>query len=180
MMQALTQLINFPVEIGVPVRGAAAAEEAAMGNAQRKFHSKGGGSKAEDRDTHKQKESTESGLKKGTSEKKTQKHLSDHEGEVNGYLQSDLKGESPEAEISRSHRAGAQSAGGGSSTSLPPTAAKLKCEGNDLFKSGQFGEAVLKYSEAIEYVLGLGECKTLYLNLGLLFRLFKGTTNDLT
>lgn len=180
-MQALTQLINFPVEIGVPVRGAAAAEEAAMGNAQRKFHSKGGGSKAEDRDTHKQKDSTESGLKKGTSEKKTQKHLSDHEGEVNGYLQSDLKGESPEAEkISRSHRAGAQSAGGGSSTSLPPTAAKLKCEGNDLFKSGQFGEAVLKYSEAIEYVLGLGECKTLYLNLGLLFRLFKGTTNELT
>ncbi|KGL98710.1 Sperm-associated antigen 1, partial [Charadrius vociferus] len=90
-----------------------------------------GGSKAEDRETQKQKESTESGLKKGTSQKKTQKHLSDHEG--------------------------AGSAGGGSSASLPPTAAKLKCEGNELFKSGQFGEAVLKYSEAIEYVMGLGE-----------------------
>ncbi|XP_050748651.1 sperm-associated antigen 1 [Gymnogyps californianus] len=145
-------------KIGVPVRGEAAPEEAAMGNAQRKFHSKGGGSKAEDRETQKQKESTDSGLKKGTSEKKPQKHLFDHEGEVNGYLHSDRKSESPEAEkLSRSHGAGSQSAGGGSSTSLPPTAAKLKSEGNELFKSGQFGEAVLKYSEAIEYVIGLGE-----------------------
>lgn len=180
MMQALTQLINFLVEIGVPVTGEAATEEAEMGNAQRKFHSKGGGGKAEDRETQKQKESAESGLKKGTSEKKTEKHSSDHEAEVNGYLHSDQKSESPEAEISRSHGAGSQSAGGGSSTSLPPTAAKLKSEGNELFKSGQFGEAVLKYSEAIEYVIGLGECDTLYLNLGLLFRLFKGATNELT
>uniref|UniRef100_A0A8C0BIC2 Sperm-associated antigen 1 n=2 Tax=Accipitrinae TaxID=8955 RepID=A0A8C0BIC2_9AVES len=129
-----------------------------MGNAQRKFHSKGGGSKAEDGETQKQKESTESRLKKGTAEKKSQKHLPDREGEVNGYLHSDQKSESPEAEakkVSRSHGAGSQSAGGGCSTSLPPTAAKLKSEGNELFKSGQFGEAVLKYSEAIEYVIGL-------------------------
>uniref|UniRef100_A0A8C8AJQ4 Sperm associated antigen 1 n=1 Tax=Otus sunia TaxID=257818 RepID=A0A8C8AJQ4_9STRI len=118
------------------------------------FHSKGGGSKAEERETQKQKESTESGLKKGTSQKEPQKHLSDHGGEVNGYLHSGQKSESPEAEISRSHVAGSQSAGDGSSTSLPPAAAKLKGEGNELFKSGQFGEAVLKYSEAIEYVTG--------------------------
>ncbi|XP_075599737.1 sperm-associated antigen 1 [Balearica regulorum gibbericeps] len=143
-------------KIGVPVGGEAATEEAEMGNAHRKFHSKGGGSKAEDRDTQKQKESTECGLKKETSEKKSQKHLSDHEGEVNGYLHSDQKSESPEAESSKSHGAESQSGGGGSSTSLPPTAAKLKSEGNELFKSGQFGEAVLKYSEAIEYVIGLG------------------------
>ncbi|KFV60911.1 Sperm-associated antigen 1, partial [Tyto alba] len=93
----------------------------------------------------------------GDKKKKTQKHLSDHEGEVNGYLHSDQRSESPEAELSRSHKAGSQSAAGGSSTSLPPTAAKLKSEGNELFKSGQFGEAVLKYSEAIEYVIGVGE-----------------------
>ncbi|KFP33991.1 Sperm-associated antigen 1, partial [Colius striatus] len=81
-----------------------------------------------------------------------------HEGEVNGYLHRDQKNESPEAEkISGSHAAGFQSAGAGSATSLPPAAAKLKTEGNELFKSGQFGEAVLKYSEAIEYVTGLGE-----------------------
>ncbi|KAM9235591.1 sperm-associated antigen 1 [Leptosomus discolor] len=142
---------------GVPVRQAA-AEEAAMGNAQRKFHSRGAGSRAEDRETQKQKESTESGPKKGTSEKKPQKHLSAHEGEVNGYLHRDQKSESPEAEENSSwHGAGAQAAGGGGSTSLPPTAAKLKSDGNELFKSGQFGEAVLKYSEAIEYVIGLGE-----------------------
>ncbi|XP_069710534.1 sperm-associated antigen 1 [Phaenicophaeus curvirostris] len=140
----------------VPVREEVGTEEAAMGNAQRKFHSKGGGSKAEDRETQKQKESTESRLKKGTSEKKTQKKLSDHEGEVNGYLHSEQKSESPKAEkISGSHGAGSQSAGGGSS--LPPIAAKLKSEGNELFKSGQFGEAVLKYSEAIECVIGVGE-----------------------
>ncbi|XP_054241447.1 sperm-associated antigen 1 [Indicator indicator] len=140
---------------GVPVRAEAAEEEAAMGNAQRKFHSKGGGGKAEDRETQKQKDSPESRLKKGKSEKKSQKHSSDRE-EVNGYLHSDQGSASPESEIFRSHGAGCQSAGGDSS-SLPPAAAKLKSEGNELFKSGQFGEAVLKYSEAIEYVTGLGE-----------------------
>ncbi|KAL2308767.1 hypothetical protein Nmel_001831 [Mimus melanotis] len=139
----------------VPAAAQAAAGEPAMGNAHRKSHGKG---KAQDRDAHKHKDSAESRSKKGASEKKSEKDLSDHEGEVNGFLRSDEKSESSEAEeISKSHREGSQSAGGGSSTSLPPTAAKLKSEGNELFKSGQFGEAVLKYSEAIEYVTGLGE-----------------------
>ncbi|XP_058689002.1 sperm-associated antigen 1 [Poecile atricapillus] len=139
-----------------PAAARAAAGEPAMGNAHRKSHGKGGG-KGHDRDTHKQKESAESRGKKGASEK-SEKHLSDHEGEVNGYLRSHEKSESAEAEeLCKSHRGGSQSAGGGSSTSLPPTAAKLKSEGNELFKSGQFGEAVLKYSEAIECVSGLGE-----------------------
>ncbi|KFV65528.1 Sperm-associated antigen 1, partial [Dryobates pubescens] len=92
----------------------------------------------------------------GKSGKKAQKHSSDREEEVNGYLHSHQESASPESEISGSHGAERQSAGGGSS-SLPPAAAKLKSEGNELFKSGQFGEAVLKYSEAIEYVTGLGE-----------------------
>lgn len=131
-----------------------------MGNAHRKSRGKGG--KAQDKDPHKNKDSAESRLKKGAPEKKSEKHLSDHEGEVNGYLLSDEKSESAEAEISEPHREGSQSAGGGSSTALPPTAAKLKSEGNELFKSGQFGEAVLKYSEAIEYVTSLGKCNTLY------------------
>ncbi|KFP62828.1 Sperm-associated antigen 1, partial [Cariama cristata] len=94
-------------------------------------HERSGGSTAEGGQAQNQKESPESRLKKGASEKKTQKHLSDHEG--------------------------SRSAGGGSSTSLPAAAAKRKSEGNELFKSGRFGEAVLKYSEAIEYVVGLGE-----------------------
>nr|XP_030122357.3 sperm-associated antigen 1 [Taeniopygia guttata]XP_030122358.3 sperm-associated antigen 1 [Taeniopygia guttata]XP_041569926.1 sperm-associated antigen 1 [Taeniopygia guttata]XP_041569927.1 sperm-associated antigen 1 [Taeniopygia guttata] len=139
--------------------GAAAAVRAggqrAMGNAHRKSHGKGG--KARDRDAHKNQDSAESRPKKGEPEKKSEKHLSDHEGEVNGFLRSDEKSESAEAEISEPHREESQSAGGGSSTALPPTAAKLKSEGNELFKSGQFGEAVLKYSEAIEYVTSLGE-----------------------
>ncbi|XP_054023439.1 sperm-associated antigen 1 [Dryobates pubescens] len=143
-------------ESGVPVSAEAAEQAAAMGNAQRKSHSKGGGGKAEDRETQKQKDSTESRVKKGKSGKKAQKHSSDREEEVNGYLHSHQESASPESEISGSHGAERQSAGGGSS-SLPPAAAKLKSEGNELFKSGQFGEAVLKYSEAIEYVTGLGE-----------------------
>ncbi|XP_066034028.1 sperm-associated antigen 1 isoform X2 [Chamaea fasciata] len=134
----------------------AAAGEPAMGNAHRKAHGKGGG-KAHDRDTRKHKDAAESALEKGAAGKKSEKHLSDHEGEVNGYLRSDGKSESAEDEVSQSHREGSQSAGGESSTSLPPTAAKLKTEGNELFKSGQFGEAVLKYSEAIECVTALGE-----------------------
>ncbi|XP_064363735.1 sperm-associated antigen 1 isoform X2 [Dromaius novaehollandiae] len=144
-------------KIGVPVIGEAATEKAEMGNAQKKFPSKGGGIKSEERETQKQKEYTENGVKKGTSEKKAQKHLSDHEDEANGYLNSDQKSESHEVgKISRSHGTGSLSADGGSSL-LPPTAAKLKSEGNELFKSGQFGEAALKYSAAIEYVVGSGE-----------------------
>ncbi|XP_005042403.1 PREDICTED: sperm-associated antigen 1 [Ficedula albicollis] len=136
-----------------PAAARAAAGEPAMGNAHRKSHGKG---KAHDRDAHKHRDCAESGAEKGAPEKKAEKHLSDHEGEVNGYLRSDEKSESAEAEI-KSRGEGSRSAAGDSSTSLPPTAAKLKSEGNELFKSGQFGEAVLKYSEAIEYVTGLGE-----------------------
>ncbi|XP_021242359.1 sperm-associated antigen 1 [Numida meleagris] len=143
-------------KIVLPVRGESALGKAEMGNAQRKFHSKGGGSKLEDREAQKQKESAESGLKKGTAEKKSQK--TDHESEANGYLNSNQTSESPEAgQSSRLHEAGSLSAGAAHSTSLPPAAAKLKSEGNELFKSGQFGEAVPKYSEAIEYVISVGE-----------------------
>ncbi|XP_065607771.1 sperm-associated antigen 1 [Cyrtonyx montezumae] len=143
-------------KIVLPVRSEVAPGKAAMGNAQRKFHSKGGGSKLEDREVLKQKESTESGLKKGTAEKKSQK--TDHEGEANGYLNSSQTSERPESgQSSRSRGAGSLSHGAAHSTSLPPAAAKLKSEGNELFRSGQFGEAVPKYSQAIEYVISVGE-----------------------
>uniref|UniRef100_A0A8C6ZQS1 Sperm associated antigen 1 n=2 Tax=Nothoprocta TaxID=8806 RepID=A0A8C6ZQS1_NOTPE len=138
-----------------------------MGNTQKKFPSKGGGVKAEDRDTQKQKESTESGAKKGTSAKKAQKPSADHEGEVNGYLKPSPKSESPEGEkTSGSHGAGSLAVDGHRAL-LPPAAAKLKSEGNELFKSGQFGEAVLKYSAAIDYVVAEqspGDISILYSN----------------
>ncbi|XP_048796302.1 sperm-associated antigen 1 isoform X2 [Lagopus muta] len=143
-------------KIVLPVRGEAALGKAEMGNLLRKFHSKGGGSKLDGRETEKQKESTESRLKKDAAEKKSQK--TDHEGEANGYLNSNQTSENPEAgQSSRSHGAGSLPAGSAHSTSLPPAAAKLKSEGNELFRSGQFGEAVPKYSEAIEYVISVGE-----------------------
>ncbi|XP_071410182.1 sperm-associated antigen 1 isoform X2 [Pithys albifrons albifrons] len=106
----------------------AAAAQPAMGSALRKLRGRVCG-KATGK---KRKEPTESGLEGGTTEEKSGKEdSSDHEG--------------------------SQLTSGGSSASLPPPAAKLKSEGNELFKSGQFGEAVRKYSEAIEYVTGLGE-----------------------
>ena len=165
--------LELPAGGGGPVRGAAAAGPAAMGSAQRKLHCKGGG------DREAQKGPTESRAKKGTAENKQQKPLSDRE--ANGYLHGGGKSESPEAEQSCGARgAGSRSAGGDGAASLPPAAASLKNEGNELFKSGQFGEAVLRYSEAIECVTGLGECSSVCLNLGLMFRLCKGTTDDLT
>uniref|UniRef100_A0A8C3TDF0 Sperm-associated antigen 1 n=1 Tax=Chelydra serpentina TaxID=8475 RepID=A0A8C3TDF0_CHESE len=126
-----------------------------MGNVQKKFSSKGDGCKSE---TQKHSEYTESRVKKGISEKKTIEHLTDHEGEVNGYLNGEKKNESNDVkkETSSSHGTESSSAGKSISNLLPPTAAKLKSEGNELFKNGQFGEAVLRYSEAIENVLNLG------------------------
>ncbi|CAM5108577.1 unnamed protein product [Natator depressus] len=126
-----------------------------MGNVQKKFSSKGGGCKSE---MQKHSEYTEKRVKKGISEKKTIEHLPDHEGEVNGYLNGKKKNESNDVkkETSSSHGTESSSAGKSISNLLPPTAAKLKSEGNELFKNGQFGEAVLRYSEAIENVINLG------------------------
>uniref|UniRef100_A0A8C0GPN9 Sperm-associated antigen 1 n=1 Tax=Chelonoidis abingdonii TaxID=106734 RepID=A0A8C0GPN9_CHEAB len=126
-----------------------------MGNVQKKFSSKGDGCKSE---TQKQSEYTESRVKKDISEKKTIEHLPDHEGAVNGYLNGKKKNESNDVkkETSSSHGTESSFAGKSISNLLPATAAKLKSEGNEFFKNGQFGEAVLRYSEAIENVINLG------------------------
>ncbi|XP_043363446.1 sperm-associated antigen 1 isoform X3 [Dermochelys coriacea] len=126
-----------------------------MGNVQKKFSNKGDGCKSE---MQKHSEYTENRVKKGISEKKTIEHLPDHEGEVNGYLNGKKKNESNDVkkETSSSHGTESSSAGKSISNLLPPTSAKLKSEGNELFKNGQFGEAVLRYSEAIENVINLG------------------------
>uniref|UniRef100_A0A674I1D8 Sperm associated antigen 1 n=2 Tax=Terrapene triunguis TaxID=2587831 RepID=A0A674I1D8_9SAUR len=135
--------------------GGKIATKSEMGNLQKKFSSKGDGCKSE---TQKQSEYTESRVKKDVSEKKTIEHLPDHEGEVNGYLNGKKKNENNDLkkETSSSHGTESSSTGKSISNLLPPTAAKLKSEGNELFKNGQFGEAVLRYSEAIENVINLG------------------------
>lgn len=137
-----------------------ATEKSEMGNVQKKFTSKGDGSRSDDKETQNQREHTGSGAKKGTSENRTPKHLPDQEAEVNGYLNNDKKksgNSNVKEENPRSCETVSSSSGKSISTLLPPTAAKLKSEGNELFKNGQFGEAVLKYSEAIDNVVNLGK-----------------------
>ncbi|XP_006029329.1 sperm-associated antigen 1 isoform X1 [Alligator sinensis] len=144
---------------GVLVQEEIATEKSEMGNVQKKFTSKGDGSRSDDKETQNQREHTGSGAKKGTSENRTPKHLPDQEAEVNGYLNNDKKksgNSNVKEENLRSCETVSSSSGKSISTLLPPTAAKLKSEGNELFKNGQFGEAVLKYSEAIDNVINLG------------------------
>ncbi|XP_075776391.1 sperm-associated antigen 1 isoform X1 [Pelodiscus sinensis] len=128
------------------------ARKSEMGNLQKKFSVKGDGCKAS------RQKQAESSVKKDISEKKAIEHLPDCEGEVNGYLNNGKKkNESNDVkETSSSCCTESSSAGKSSFNLLPPTAAKLKSEGNELFKNGQFGEAVAKYSEAIENVINLG------------------------
>uniref|UniRef100_A0A7M4E6C6 Sperm associated antigen 1 n=1 Tax=Crocodylus porosus TaxID=8502 RepID=A0A7M4E6C6_CROPO len=144
---------------GVLVQEEIATEKSEMGNVQKKFTSKGDGCRSDDKETQNQREHTESGAKNGRSENRTSKHLPDQEAEVNGYLNNDKKksgNSNIKEENPRSCGTVSSSSGKNISTLLPTTAAKLKSEGNELFKNGQFGDAVLKYSEAIESAVNLG------------------------
>ncbi|XP_067393348.1 sperm-associated antigen 1 isoform X2 [Emydura macquarii macquarii] len=161
--------------------GGEIATKSEMGNVQKKFSSKGDGSMSE---TQKNREYTERKVKKGISEKKTPEHLSDQEGEVNGYLNNGKKkDENNEVkETSTSHGTESSSTGKSISNLLLPTAAKLKSEGNELFRNGQFGEALLRYSEAIENVINLGvqsrdDLSILYSNRAACY-LKEGNCND--
>uniref|UniRef100_A0A8D2L3P9 Sperm-associated antigen 1 n=1 Tax=Varanus komodoensis TaxID=61221 RepID=A0A8D2L3P9_VARKO len=122
-----------------------------MGNAQKKFPSKGDGSKSEHKEAQKHRDPSESKARKGTPDKKTHKVVQNCEREGNGSL-SNGRNNSENKEV-KPKDAESSSAGICSSTLLPTTAAKLKAEGNELFKNGQFGDAVLRYTEAIENVV---------------------------
>nr|XP_020640992.1 sperm-associated antigen 1 isoform X2 [Pogona vitticeps]XP_020640993.1 sperm-associated antigen 1 isoform X2 [Pogona vitticeps]XP_020640994.1 sperm-associated antigen 1 isoform X2 [Pogona vitticeps] len=136
----------------VLVGGENTSEKTDMGNAQKKFPSKGDGCKSELKEAQKHRDPSESGIKKGKPEKKAPQVLQDCENEANGYLSSS-KNSSENREV-KSKDAEPLSAGASRPTLLPPIAAVLKAEGNELFKSGQFGEAILKYSEAIKNATG--------------------------
>uniref|UniRef100_A0A5F8G410 Sperm-associated antigen 1 n=1 Tax=Monodelphis domestica TaxID=13616 RepID=A0A5F8G410_MONDO len=127
----------------VPQGGEPTSDQTAMGNVQNKLPGKGNGKKLRGKETQKGRAHTGRG---GTPEGQNSKPSPELGEGANGHIGSD------------------RSAGGGieakedgrpgrSPAPLPlPTAAAadLKSEGNELFKNGQFGEAVLKYSEAIE------------------------------
>ncbi|XP_042320943.1 sperm-associated antigen 1 isoform X2 [Sceloporus undulatus] len=137
----------------VLVGGDITSEKTDMGNAQKKFPSKGDGCKAEHKDAQKTRDPSENS-KKGFPEKKKEHVLQDCESKVNGYLSSGKNNNENREE--KTKVAESSSAGTSRPTLLPPTAATLKAEGNELYKNGQFGEAAIKYSEAIENVISSG------------------------
>uniref|UniRef100_A0A8C8S0Q8 Sperm-associated antigen 1 n=1 Tax=Pelusios castaneus TaxID=367368 RepID=A0A8C8S0Q8_9SAUR len=164
---------------GVLLRGKIATKSE-MGNVQKKFSSKGDGCMSE---RQKKRNYTENTVKKGILEKKTPEHTPDHEGEVNGYLNNGKKkNENEVKETTISNGTESSPAGKSISNLLLPTAAKLKSEGNGLFKNGQFGDALLKYSEAIENVINSGvqsqdDLSILYSNRAACY-LKEGNCND--
>ncbi|KAM9100739.1 sperm-associated antigen 1 isoform X2 [Sarcophilus harrisii] len=135
----------------VPVGGEQRSDLTEMGNVQNKFTVKGNGKKSRGKEAQKCGEQTLSG---GPSKGPNIKPSPQLGGEVNGHLGSDRSagGSSGAKEDPRR---------GPTASPLPvpadgDTAADLKSQGNELFKSGQFGEAVLKYSQAMEKLQALG------------------------
>ncbi|KAJ6653812.1 hypothetical protein lerEdw1_008656 [Lerista edwardsae] len=136
------------------VGGEITSEKTEMGNAQKKFPGKGDGCKSEHKEAQKHRVLSEASVKKGTPEKRTSNVLQDCNPDANGYISGE-KNNSATREI-KPKDVESSSAEKTNSVLLPPTAATLKAEGNELFKNGQFGEAVLKYSQAIENVTNSG------------------------
>ncbi|KAM4688913.1 sperm-associated antigen 1 [Discoglossus pictus] len=137
---------NHDQETGVTVGGETAGERIEMGNAQKKFSPK--------RDIHTKEgcnspklSKAQNGLQKGYSNGDRTRNGCDEK-----QSQERLSKADPGTEI---RNKGGSEEVQQSSLNLP-AAAKLKAVGNQLFKNGQFGDAALKYSEAIENVKNTG------------------------
>ncbi|XP_075444586.1 sperm-associated antigen 1 [Ascaphus truei] len=141
-------------EAGVTVVGGggeAAGELSNMGNAQRKFPPKGDGWKSEERQTPKHRATSENGVKKGSPT-------------GGGARKEPQRAATPEAEMRP--KGGSKEVRKEQPSAPLPAAARLKEDGNQLFRNGQFGEAAAKYSEAIGNVpdTGAEERSILYSN----------------
>ncbi|XP_066547218.1 sperm-associated antigen 1 isoform X3 [Amia ocellicauda] len=124
---------------------AASAVQGEMGNAQRKFPSRGDwGPQTEEKPSFTGKK--ERG-KAGSAEKdRAQGDRATEQKPVNGAQENG----SCAGDQSSVGGSGAESSRPEVSTgSLPPTLATLKSQGNQLFKNGQFADALVKYTEAI-------------------------------
>uniref|UniRef100_A0A665TTK8 Sperm associated antigen 1 n=1 Tax=Echeneis naucrates TaxID=173247 RepID=A0A665TTK8_ECHNA len=145
----------FLVEGSQPVGGeqnsAAPTERGDMGNAQKKPHSRGDGG------PHSETNSSQPGhwkSKSGISDKYKVTQES-KEKVANGTSK---KGSTASIQADRSSSKGTPVGGTAGETinldapcgALPPPLARLKNEGNLLFKNGQFGDALEKYSQAIQ------------------------------
>ncbi|XP_039592350.1 sperm-associated antigen 1-like isoform X1 [Polypterus senegalus] len=124
---------------------ATAFEKSVMGNVQKKFPSRG----------DIQPETDERGLSPGTKEN-AEKANKETESTVQSTEAKDQRLKNKNLENGK--YAGNHSSTSGSDESrpqlltsgvLPPAVACLKEQGNELFKNGQFGEAVIKYTQAI-------------------------------
>ncbi|XP_068937089.1 sperm-associated antigen 1 [Petaurus breviceps papuanus] len=140
------------------VPGEPRGDQTEMGNVHNKFTGKGNGKKSRGK-------CRERPLSAGTAERQNVKPSPEPGGEVNGHL-----GRDRSAGGSAGAGEGSRPVPAPSALPLPAaTAADLKSEGNELFRNGQFGEAVLKYSQAMEKLQGLGsenadELSVLYSN----------------
>ncbi|KAM6968279.1 sperm-associated antigen 1 [Aplochiton taeniatus] len=146
-----------PVEPSQPVGGESAAspvERGDMGNAQKKPHGRGdGGSHGDTGNSHGNRRN-----RGGSSDKyKVGQESATDKGLVNGS-QGGKKGSAAEPGSSGGSSKGAPTAWGEASGAnnldapsgaLPPPLARLKNEGNLLFKNGQFADALDKYTQAI-------------------------------
>ncbi|XP_070604225.1 sperm-associated antigen 1 [Erythrolamprus reginae] len=130
------------------------SQPADMGNVQKKFNSRGGAWKPDHKEAQKPRNPSENNVKKGTLEETIRERLQDDKKDINGYLSNCVN--ENEIREGKPKEVESPASGKNSSTLLPANAAKLKTEGNELFKNGQFGEAMLKYSRAIENVLSSG------------------------
>ncbi|KAI3361487.1 hypothetical protein L3Q82_013639 [Scortum barcoo] len=145
-----------PVEPSQPVGGeessAAPAERGDMGNAQKKPHGRGdGGPHSEFNNSH-----HGHWRSKGGSSDKYKLSQDSKEKVANGTSK---RGSTASVQADQSSSGKGTPVGGNASETvnldapcgaLPPPLSRLKNEGNLLFKNGQFGDALEKYSQAIQ------------------------------
>ncbi|CAH2285670.1 sperm-associated antigen 1 isoform X1 [Pelobates cultripes] len=131
-------------EAGVTVGGGEAGEHTDMGNAQKKSSPKRNNQRDSDGQIPKQsKESAQNGVKKDLGNGQTARNLCRENGNQEGA-----------SEKANGHQDPNQNTKQPSQPVAP--AARLKGEGNQLFKNGQFGEAAIKYTEAINLLTEAG------------------------
>ncbi|XP_076004554.1 sperm-associated antigen 1 [Genypterus blacodes] len=143
-------LLAHPVQPSQPVGGeessTAPVERRDMGNAQKKPHSRGDGSPHSETSSNSHHRHW---MSKGDKYKVTQES---QDKVVNGTGKRDSTASVPadQSSTSKGTPAGGNVNLDAPCGALPPPLARLKNEGNLLFKNGQFADAMEKYSQAIE------------------------------
>lgn len=130
------------------VGGETAGEQTEMGNVQKKFPKRAFEKKEEADQTPKHnKASNQNGVKNDGGNLQAKDPPEGKTKPGHGSTQA------PTTEVTS--RTGSQ--GDKLSSELLSPSARLKAQGNQLFKNGQFGEAAVKYSEAIENLKNTGQ-----------------------